>query len=79
MHRMTLDQCFPQFLLKKKPGDGSYPIIILGFMTLLPLQFYIFTGGQFCSRSPGYIPFPFSGFAFFACRHSSAAGSTDGN
>ena len=31
VHRMTLDQCFPQFLLKSTKR-GSYPLIILGFM-----------------------------------------------
>ena len=31
VHRMTLDQCFPQFLLKSTKR-GSYPLIIIGFM-----------------------------------------------
>jgi amino acid transporter len=33
VHRMTLDQCFPQFLLKSNRWH-SFPYIILGFMAL---------------------------------------------
>ena len=33
VHRMTLDQCFPQFLLKSNRWH-SFPFIILGFMAL---------------------------------------------
>jgi amino acid transporter len=52
MHRMTLDQCFPQFLLKKT-RRGSYPIIILGFMTLCLSILYL-TGGQLLSLAGVY-------------------------
>jgi amino acid transporter len=33
VHRMTLDQCFPQFLLKSNRWH-SFPLIVLGFMVL---------------------------------------------
>ena len=52
MHRMTLDQCFPQFLLKKTRRN-SYPIIILGFMTLCLSILYL-TGGQLLSLAGVY-------------------------
>jgi amino acid transporter len=52
IHRMTLDQCFPQFLLKKT-RRGSYPLIILGFMTLCLSILYL-TGGQLLSLAGVY-------------------------
>jgi amino acid transporter len=52
MHRMTLDQCFPQFLLRKT-RRGSYPVIILGFMTLCLSILYL-TGGQLLSLAGVY-------------------------
>ncbi len=52
IHRMTLDQCFPQFLLKKT-RRGSYPLIILGFM-ILCLSILYLTGGQLLSLAGVY-------------------------
>ncbi len=52
MHRMTLDQCFPQFLLKKT-RRGSYPFIILSFMTLCLSILYL-TGGRLLSLAGVY-------------------------
>ena len=43
VHRMTLDQCFPQFLLKST-RQGGYPWIILGFMTLCISILYLTQG-----------------------------------
>lgn len=52
MHRMTLDQCFPQFLLKKT-RRGSYPLIALSFMTLCISILYL-TQGQLLSLAGVY-------------------------
>jgi amino acid transporter len=52
VHRMTLDQCFPQFLLKATKR-GSYPLIILGFMTLCLSILYL-TGGEILSLAGVY-------------------------
>jgi amino acid transporter len=52
MHRMTLDQCFPQFLLKKT-RQNSYPFIILSFMTLCLSILYL-TQGQLLSLAGVY-------------------------
>jgi amino acid transporter len=52
IHRMTLDQCFPQFLLKST-RRGSYPLIILGFMTLCLSILYL-TRGQILSLAGVY-------------------------
>jgi amino acid transporter len=52
VHRMTLDQCFPQFLLKKT-RRGSYPLIILGFMILCVSILYL-TGGELLSLAGVY-------------------------
>lgn len=52
VHRMTLDQCFPQFLLKAT-RRGSYPLIILGFMTLCISILYV-TQGQLLSLAGVY-------------------------
>jgi amino acid transporter len=52
MHRMTLDQCFPQFLLKKTRRN-SYPFIILSFMTLCISILYL-THGQLLSLAGVY-------------------------
>jgi len=43
VHRMTVDQCFPQFLLKAT-RRGSYPLIILSFMTLCISILYLTHG-----------------------------------
>jgi amino acid transporter len=52
VHRMTLDQCFPQVLLKAT-RRGSYPLIILAFMTLCISILYL-TGGQLLSLAGVY-------------------------
>ncbi len=52
VHRMTLDQCFPQFLLKATKR-GSFPLIILGFMTLCISILYL-TQGQLLSLAGVY-------------------------
>jgi hypothetical protein len=52
VHRMTLDQCFPQFFLKSTKR-GSYPLIILGFMTLCISILYL-TGGELLSLAGVY-------------------------
>jgi amino acid transporter len=52
IHRMTLDQCFPQFLLKKT-RRGSYPFIILTFMILCISILYL-TQGQLLSLAGVY-------------------------
>ena len=52
IHRMTLDQCFPQFLLKKT-RRGSYPFIVLTFMTLCISILYL-THGQLLSLAGVY-------------------------
>ncbi len=52
VHRMTLDQCFPQFLLKAT-RRGSYPLIILGFMTLCVSILYL-TRGELLSLAGVY-------------------------
>jgi amino acid transporter len=52
IHRMTLDQCFPQFLLKKTRRD-SYPYIVLTFMTLCISILYL-TRGQLLSLAGVY-------------------------
>jgi len=52
VHRMTLDQCFPQFLLKAT-RRGSYPLIVLGFMTLCISILYL-TRGQLLSLAGVY-------------------------
>jgi hypothetical protein len=49
---MTLDQCFPQFLLKST-RRGSYPLIIISFMTLCISILYL-TGGQLLSLAGVY-------------------------
>jgi amino acid transporter len=52
VHRMTLDQCFPQFLLKTNKR-GSYPFIILGF--LIPcLSILYLTRGEILSLAGVY-------------------------
>jgi amino acid transporter len=51
-HRMTQDQCFPQFLLKKT-RRGSYPFIILTFMTLCISILYL-THGELLSLAGVY-------------------------
>ena len=43
VHRMTLDQCFPQFLLKSNRWH-SFPFIILGFMVLCLSILYLTRG-----------------------------------
>ena len=58
VHRMTLDQCFPQFLLKSNRWH-SYPYIILGFMALCLSILYLtkgdilLLGGCLCHFLPG--------------------------
>lgn len=52
MHRMTLDQCFPQFLLRKTRRN-SYPCIIISFMVLCVSILYL-TGGQLLSLAGVY-------------------------
>jgi amino acid transporter len=52
VHRMTLDQCFPQFFLKATKR-GSFPLIILGFMTLCISILYL-TDGQLLSLAGVY-------------------------
>lgn len=52
VHRMTLDQCFPQFFLKAT-RRGSYPLIILGFMTLCISILYL-TRGELLSLAGVY-------------------------
>jgi len=52
VHRMTLDQCFPQFLLKRT-RRGSFPLIILGFMTLCISILYL-THGELLSLAGVY-------------------------
>lgn len=52
VHRMTLDKCFPQFLLKVT-RRGSYPYIILGFMTLCISILYL-TRGELLSLAGVY-------------------------
>jgi amino acid transporter len=43
VHRMTLDQCFPQFFLKATKR-GSFPLIILAFMTACISILYLTRG-----------------------------------
>ncbi len=43
VHRMTLDQCFPQFFLKKT-RFGSYPLIVVGFMAMCISILYLTHG-----------------------------------
>ena len=64
VHRMTLDQCFPQFLLKKT-RRGSYPVIILGFMALCLSILYL-TGGQLLSLAGVYTISFLAVMTFFA-------------
>ncbi len=52
VHRMTVDQCFPQFFLKAT-RRGSYPLIILGFMVLCISILYL-TQGQLLSLAGVY-------------------------
>jgi amino acid transporter len=52
VHRMTLDQCFPQFLLRST-RRGSFPLICLGFMTLCVSILYL-TGGELLSLAGVY-------------------------
>jgi amino acid transporter len=52
VHRMTLDQCFPQILLKSTKR-GSYPLIILGFMVLCISILYL-TKGELLSLAGVY-------------------------
>ena len=52
LHRMTLDQCFPQFLLKKTRRNG-YPYIVLTFMTLC-ISILHLTHGQLLSLAGVY-------------------------
>jgi amino acid transporter len=52
IHRMTLDQCFPQFLLKKT-RRGSFPFIVITFMTLCISILYL-THGQLLSLAGVY-------------------------
>lgn len=52
VHRMTLDQCFPQFLLKQT-RRGSFPLIIIGFMILCVSILYL-TGGELLSLAGVY-------------------------
>ncbi|MFA4903229.1 MAG: APC family permease [Desulfobaccales bacterium] len=52
VHRMTLDQCFPQFLLKQT-RRGSFPLIIVGFMILCISILYL-TGGELLSLAGVY-------------------------
>ena len=52
VHRMTLDQCFPQFFLKQT-RRGSFPLIIIGFMLLCVSILYL-TGGELLSLAGVY-------------------------
>jgi amino acid transporter len=52
VHRMTLDQCFPQFLLKTN-RRGTYHRIILSFMVLCISILYL-TGGKLLSLAGVY-------------------------
>ena len=52
VHRMTLDQCFPQFFLRSTKR-GSYPFVILGFMILCISILYL-TGGEILSLAGVY-------------------------
>ena len=52
VHRMTLDQCFPQFLLKQT-RRGSFPLIIVGFMILCISILYL-TRGELLSLAGVY-------------------------
>jgi len=52
VHRMTLDQCFPQFFLKTN-RRGTYHRIILGFM-ILCLSILVLTGGKLLSLAGVY-------------------------
>ncbi|MBM4284727.1 MAG: APC family permease [Deltaproteobacteria bacterium] len=52
VHRMTLDQCFPQFLLKSN-RRGTYHRIILSFM-LLCISILYLTGGKLLSLAGVY-------------------------
>ena len=52
VHRMTLDQCFPQFLLKQT-RRGSFPLIIIGFMILCISILYL-TKGELLSLAGVY-------------------------
>lgn len=52
VHRMTLDQCFPQFFLKQTKR-GSFPLIIMGFMILCTSILYL-TGGELLSLAGVY-------------------------
>ncbi len=52
VHRMTLDQCFPQVFLKAT-RRGSYPLIILGFMILCVSILYL-TRGELLSLAGVY-------------------------
>ncbi len=51
-HRMTLDQCLPQFFLKVTRRD-TYPVIVLGFM-ILCLSILYLTQGQLLSLAGVY-------------------------
>jgi amino acid transporter len=52
VHRMTLDQCFPQFFLKQT-RRGSFPLIIVGFMILCVSILYL-THGELLSLAGVY-------------------------
>jgi amino acid transporter len=52
IHRMTLDQCFPQILLKKTRRN-SYPVIVLSFLTLCISILYL-THGELLSLAGVY-------------------------
>jgi amino acid transporter len=52
VRRMTLDKCFPQFLLKSTK-QGSYPLIILGFM-LFSIAVLFLTHGEILSLAGVY-------------------------
>ena len=52
IHRMTLDQCFPQILLKKTKRN-SYPVIVLSFLTLC-ISILYFTKGVLLSLAGVY-------------------------
>jgi MFS family permease len=52
VHRMTLDNCFPQFFLKQT-RRGSFPLIIIGFMILCISILYL-TKGELLSLAGVY-------------------------
>jgi len=52
VHRMTLDQCFPQFFLRQT-RRGSFPLIILSFLILCISILYL-TGGELLSLAGVY-------------------------